>query len=272
TFPTRHRLLMKTAEGTTIDGKPYVGRWESVLNALGLTLTGSILFANHVLLTEGDSDPIYIYALIQKSVAAGKCRLDINSLGIMSTGESRHADVLLRVLSEVAPKPDVAMLFDGDKGGESRFGYVSELLKQRSIPSKVLTKETVIEDHLPMLREAYVPALAKYVAKLMVLEGKAKPDEEQLMQSFLENFDAKFNRGKATSHVADWAEKVATEIGGLARAPSKIGIAREYASLLMQMDNADFKLDTRSKALIEWIHENVRVPELRPVEKKVLDD
>jgi predicted ATP-dependent endonuclease of OLD family len=164
TFPTRHRLITKTADGTTLEGKPYVGRWQPVLSALGLTLTGSILFANHVVLTEGDSDPIYIYAIMQKAVAAGKCRLDINALAVMSTSESRHADVLLRLLHETHPRPRIAVITDGDKGGKERLVYVHALLKQHEIPERQLLKDTTIEDYLPMSREVYVPAVASYIA------------------------------------------------------------------------------------------------------------
>lgn len=71
TFPARHRLLMKSRDGTTLDGKPYVGRWQAVLGALGMTLTGTILFSNFVVLTEGDSDPIYLYAMLQRGLLRG---------------------------------------------------------------------------------------------------------------------------------------------------------------------------------------------------------
>ena len=213
TFPTRHRLIMKNDGGTILDGKPYVGRWQSVLSALGLTLTGSILFANHVVLTEGDSDPIYIYAMIQKSVMSGRQDLDINSLAVMSTSESRNTDVLLRLLYESHPRPQVALLTDGDKGGKDRLAYVQAFLKENNVPEKALSSGTSIEDHIPMIREVYVPAVAAYVGKLMVMVGKTQPDEEKLEEEFAKSFDDKFEKGKVTQGVAKWAEEAAKSIG-----------------------------------------------------------
>jgi predicted ATP-dependent endonuclease of OLD family len=272
TFPTRHRLIMKTADGTQLDGKPYVGRWQAVLSGLGMTLTGSILFANHVVLTEGDSDPIYIYALIQKAVASGKCNLDINSLAIMSTSESRHADVLLRLLCDTLPLPHIVVIADGDKGGKDRLRYIEPLLLAHSIPSKQLAKDTAIEDHMPMLREVYVPALAAYVARLMEIEGKVQPDQGQLTQRFLDDFDIKFEKGKVTQNLSDWADAAAGTIGGISGKPSKVGVAREYAARLLDCDNNDFKWDGRAKALVDWIHENALIPVMHAVDQRILDE
>ena len=58
TFPARHRLIVKNGEGTRIDGKPFVGRWGPAIEELGFSLAGTILFAQHVLLAEGDADPV----------------------------------------------------------------------------------------------------------------------------------------------------------------------------------------------------------------------
>jgi len=272
TFPTRHRLIMKNKSGTMIDGKPYVGRWQSVLSALGLTLTGSILFANHVVLTEGDSDPIYIYAMIQKAVKTGKANLDINSLAVMSTSESKNTDVLLRLLWESNPKPKVALLSDGDKGGKDRLDHVATFLKDNEIPNKPLSSGTSIEDHVPLIREVYVPAVAAYVGKLMVMLGKAKPDEDQLDELFMKSFDARFEKGKVTVGVANWADTAAQEIGEIKGKPSKVGIAREYASRLLDLPDDEYKHDNRAKALIDWVQKEAGVPEQHPVDQRILEE
>src|SRR4029079_1355856 len=54
-YPTRHRLLMRNKAGTELDSKPFVSRWRTALAALGFSLAGTVLFAPHVLLVEGDS-------------------------------------------------------------------------------------------------------------------------------------------------------------------------------------------------------------------------
>lgn len=273
TFPTRHRLVMKNERGTTLDGKPYVGRWQATLTSLGLTLTGSILFANHVVLTEGDSDPIYIYAIIQKAVMAKKLDLDINSLAIMSTSESKNTDVLLRLLHESNPCPKIVLLCDGDKGGKERLEYVQQFIKHHDISNKLLSNGTSIEDHIPMIRDLYVTAVANYVGKLLVMQEKAKPDEKEFEEKFRADFDSRFEKTKVTHEVANWASEAAKNIGGLSNKPSKVGIAREYATLLLQVPNDEFKFDnTRSKTLIEWIQNAAGVPGQLPIDQKILED
>lgn len=269
TFPARHRLIMKTSEGTELDSKPYIGRWQAVLSALGFTLVGSILFANHVILTEGDSDPIYLYSVLQKAASSGKMRLDINSLAIMSTGESRNTEVLLRLLHETKPQPKIALITDGDKAGKDRLRYVAALVREYDVQEKQLKDETTIEDHVPLLRDIYVPAVAGYVSRLMALEGETKPDEKEFAEKFLADFDEKF-KGKVTTHVAEWAAGAALQLGKIKK-PSKVGIARDYASRLLELPDEDFKMEPRTKALLDWIHENAGVPIVAPLDKKILE-
>jgi len=171
--PTRHRLVRKTDEGTTIEGKPFVGRWGTVLSALGLTLSGTILFANEVLLTEGDSDPIYVQVCFQRMIAEGKINVEINGFSAMGTGDGRNADVMLRTLAEAQPHPRVMMLFDGDDAGKSREREIKPLLDQLDGTSYKLEKKLSIEDYLLGGEEAYVRAVVGYALKLIALrKGK----------------------------------------------------------------------------------------------------
>lgn len=272
TFPARHRLLMKGEGGTTLDGKPYVGRWQAVLGALGMTLTGTILFSNFVVLTEGDSDPIYLYAMLQKAVAAGKCRIDLNAVTFLSTGESKHADVLIRLLVETAPKPTIGVIADGDQGGKDRQVYLNAMIQEHGLPERILTKDTSIEDHVPNLREVFVPAVADYVSKLLVLKGDNKPDEEEFRAKFFADFDSVFSKGRVTTKVIEWAEKAAISIGGLKSKPSKVGIAREYAAMLLELPDNQLKWADRSKVLADWLMKEVKVPELSTASKSILQE
>ena len=78
TFPTRHRMLVKDSSGgTKLDSKPWVGRWGPAIEVLGLSITGTILFAQYVLLVEGDSDPIFMEAMFQKLVEMGEANVDL---------------------------------------------------------------------------------------------------------------------------------------------------------------------------------------------------
>jgi predicted ATP-dependent endonuclease of OLD family len=272
TFPARHRLLMKDEKGTTLDGKPYVGRWQSVLGALGMTLTGTILFSNFVVLTEGDSDPIYLYAIFQKGVAAGKCHIDLNAVSFISTVESKHADVLIRLLFETVPKPGIGVLTDGDQGGKERLIYLNALITEAGIVARSLTKDTSLEDHLPNLREVFVPAVADYASKLMVLRGENKPDDDEFRQKFLADFDKTYDKGKVTTKVMDWVAKATAEIAGMKSKPSKVGIAREYALRLHEFPHAQLKWGDRQKALVDWLLKDVKVPELGQAPQAILRD
>ena len=270
TFPTRHRLLMKGEDGTTLNGKPYAGRWQAVLGSLGLTVTGTILFSNYVILTEGDSDPIYLYAMLQRGMLAGKCQVDLNSVSFISTGESKHADVLLRLLCETVPRPTIGVITDGDLGGKDRLVYLNALTKDQNIAERPLTKDTSIEDHVPNLREVFVPAVADYTAKLVTTRGGNKPDDEEFRRKFLDHFDGVYERGKVTNKVADWAIRAAMELGQLPTKPSKVGIAREYVARLTALPEGVFRWDDRAKAMVEWLVKKVGVPETRPLTKSIL--
>ncbi len=118
TFPVRHRLVVKSPQGTDIDGKPCSGRWGAAIDALGLSLAGTILFAQHILLTEGDTDPIYLQAIFQKLASLGHISLDLTAFSAISTESSKNTDALIRILSEVALKPHLSILVDGDEGGK----------------------------------------------------------------------------------------------------------------------------------------------------------
>lgn len=271
TFPTRHRLIMKNEKGTKIDGKPYIGRWKSVTNALGFSLTGTILFARNVILTEGDSDPIYLYAILQKTVEAGKTKLDINGLSIMSTGESKNADVLIRLLLEANPRPKIAVITDGDKGGAARLSYLKKLISKHNIPKRELDDGLAIEDYVPMVEELFVPAVASYTASLVSLQTDNTPDAGEFETRFQEHFKKTIGNEDAKVNLVDWSQTAALEIGKLKSPPSKVGIAREYANRLLEMPAKDFKLDRKTTALIKWLKEKAGVPEFQPVGKKIVD-
>ncbi len=86
TFPARHRLIVKDQNGTRIDGKPFVGRWGPAIKELGFSLAGTVLFAQHVLLAEGDADPVLVQAMFQKLVELNKADVDLNAFSVISNG------------------------------------------------------------------------------------------------------------------------------------------------------------------------------------------
>ena len=273
TFPARHRLLEKTKQGTELDEKPYVGRWGPAIEALGLSLAGTILFAQHVLLSEGDSDPILISCVLQKLVSLGKVNVDLNTFSIISTGTSRNADALIRILLEGAASPRLAVLVDGDPGGDNRLNALAPLLTKEEIPSKRLIDGTTVEDHLPLAGELYRQAVADYVIKLMVDAGKSPDDTEKAHKDFKKSFIEKFeDETKVTSGIVAWAMEESQKLGDLAQPPSKIGIAREYARILEETPDDKFTgaAIARSIKLAEWIQQELAVPKLREAAPEIL--
>jgi hypothetical protein len=272
TFPVRHRLVVKSKSGTSIDGKPCNGRWGAAIDALGLSLAGTILFAQYVLLTEGDSDPIYIPAVLQKLVALGQASLDLNAFSAISTESSKNADALIRILSDGAVKLRLALLVDGDDGGKARLKSLLPILKAKNVSYRTLLDGTSIEDYLPLAGELYVKAVAEYVAKVKETLGSPVSDLEEFRQRFRDSYREKFEEGRVTSGIATWAAAAGKGLGELDTEPSKIGIAREYVILLEETPAEKFSGQSlrRPMELVKWIRELLQVPELREPEKSIL--
>lgn len=270
-FPTRHRLVLKGESGTQIEGKPFVGRWGRALSALGMSLSGTILFANHVLLVEGDSDPIFLNAVLQKLIEVGRLDADLNSFAAISTGQSADADALIRILLESQPSPKIAVLVDGDDGGKKRLERLKSLLTARAIPSRMLTEGTSIEDHLPNLPDLFVKAVALYCGKLKADATGNSLNQEDLLPAVRESFDARFNSNASIKGIAGWLTQDVPGALGLNGSPSKVGVAREYAILLNDVPKDEFKSGARVSPLVKWITENLSIPPLGIDEPKILE-
>jgi predicted ATP-dependent endonuclease of OLD family len=256
-FPTRHRLVQKGESGTELEGKPFVGRWARALAALGMSLSGTILFANHVLLVEGDSDPIYINVVLQKMIEARKLDADLNSFAAIATGQSADADALIRILLESQPQPNVAILVDGDSGGKRRLERLKPILSARTIPSKMLKDGNAIEDYLPNMPDLFIRAVALYCAKLKTDVGEVVRTED-LRPVLQESFQAIASETSA----ADWLRNNVPSIVGLSGPPSKVGVAREYAILLQELPIDEFRTGAKLPHLVTWIFENLRLDRL----------
>ena len=265
-YPTRHRLVFKDETGRRQDSKPYVGRWGSALDALGLSLPGTILFAPYVLLTEGDADPVYIHALLQWLIEHDQLDNDINGFSALSTENSQNTKVLVELLSSSGSECRLAVLVDGDKGGRERLKNLETYLSEREIPSKFLIKDTAIEDHVPFVRELYVAAVASYYYRLAVDNNLLKDDGIEDIQTKVEcNFAGKFPDPGGVNGVAEWASNVGRDVydDKWPGNPSKTGIAREYVALLQDHSSgsgATGKQGKRSKDLAKWIVETLGLP------------
>jgi len=146
----------------------------------------------------------YLYAILQKAVEAGKTKLDINGLSIMSTGESKNADVLIRLLLEANPRPKIAVITDGDKGGAARLSYLKKLISKHNIPKRELDDGLAIEDYVPMAEELFVPAIASYTASLVSLQTDNTPDAGEFEKRFQDHFKKAIGSENAKVNLVDW--------------------------------------------------------------------
>lgn len=252
-FPTRHRLLKKGKKGTVIDQKPYTSQWRSAIDALGLSFPGTFLFASKVLLVEGDSDPILLNADMQKLIEIGELTFDINPLSIIATGESKHADALVRILLDSAMKPEIALLFDGDKGGLARLKNLKKLVEAKSLPTHELTKDTTTEDHV-LAPELYRDATIRYLSRIAEDGDKIR---EKLEASYADRFTSGAPKG-----LAEWARSQGEAV--LGEEPSVVGIAREYAALLADAKPAGLPKPSARKRATELAAKIAEMAKLAP--------
>ena len=275
TFPARHRLIVKNGGGTRIDGKPFVDRWGSTIEELGFSLAGTILFAQYVLLAEGDADPVFIYALFQKLVELGMASADLNAFSVISTGGSKNTDALIRILSEGSNAPSLLVIVDGDEGGSKRLKALKPFLEAHTVKSFQLQGGTTIEDHLPAAGGAYVNAVARYVACVVATLGKGGPTRDEIEERLRKAAESEsYSGNKVTAGIADWAIEKAREIAGLQSKPSKLEIAREYVYSLTAATANSYKKAQwkRGLDLLRTVQSELSIPELLEPEPKVTTD
>ena len=274
TFPSRHRLLIKSEKGTRSDGKPYAGRWGPVIEELGLSMSGTILFAQHVLLAEGDADPVLLQALFQKLLEWRKASADLNAFSVISTESSRNTDALIRILRETSNPPNLLVLVDGDEGGTERLKALKPLLDGHDVKAMQLVGGTTIEDYLPAAGETYIDAVGRYVAG--VLKTLGKDDVSGRIQRELRDAaEAEAYTANAVTHgVATWAVGKAKELAALPSKPSKLGIAREYVNALGATAAGVFKDAQlkRGRTLLQQVQHELGIPEVVDPERKVTTD
>lgn len=266
-YPTRHRLLVRAKGGTVLDAKPFLSRWRTTLDALGLSLAGTVLFAPHVLLVEGDSDGIFVAALLRRLIADGKLDIDLNRFAAISTGDAANTDILLRILTDGAPgagRPQIGVLVDGDGGGKDRLNAISSVIAERDVQPKQLSDGTTLEDHLPAAKRLYLEAVVAY---LQQIAGLNDADDKALRASF----DQRFGKNEPIHGLVDWTRGDAAAIAGLDGKPSSVGIARAYAMLLEDAD-LTAKECQRAVRLGNWIAEKLYLPQQTLNQETILEE
>ena len=244
------------------------------IEELGFSLAGTILFAQYVVLAEGDADPVLMQAMFQKLVAWGKVNVDLRAFSVISTGSSKNTDALVRLLTEGSNAPNLLVVVDGDGGGKSRLKALAPLLETRDIGSCRLIENTTVEDYLPAAGEQYIEAVARYVNKIILDtpgNGEVAPIASALRGAAEKEG---FCGNKVTTGVASWALARARELAELKSEPSKLGVAREYVDFVNSAE-ADVFTDSqlkRSRELLQEVQAKLSVPKLPTPDTRVMVD
>ncbi|MBX3495590.1 MAG: AAA family ATPase [Parvibaculum sp.] len=259
-YPSRHRLLAKSNDGTKVDGKPFLGNWRAAIDALGLALPGTILFATHVLLVEGASDAILLNAILQWMAKEEMHNVDINPLSIMPVGDPREADAVTRILLEASIRPRLAALYDGDQGGENRKEKLKKLLDDNKV-HVTLAKDKTIEDYLPGFDDVFIPTVAEYAARTFGV------DREVIQEAIVSALKDESEQAKRIDVVLD-ATKKAAKLGDK---PSKVGIARDYAHALLEGEFKISKSDRdKLKKLVGDLQSALQLPARTTKQNQIL--
>lgn len=266
-YPLRHRLVYKDGEGTKLDGKPYANQWGRALSTIGWSTTGTILFANYVVLTEGDSDPIYLTSSWQYLLKMGAIKADLNSVAFVSTGESRNADFIVQMLGEGKVRPKMLAVFDGDAGGAERKKAFQALATRFSVQIESLPHGDEIEDVVPQAVELIPIAASNYLKKVFAPTGDA---EKQLEAFCREKYLAR-KKGENKIGINEWLKQCSKSLGQDGSV-SKSGVAREFATLLQARGNSENNTYTSCGAekLLRLVIKALVIPEIAKVEQAVL--
>jgi predicted ATP-dependent endonuclease of OLD family len=260
-YPTRHRLVTKSSEGTLVSSKPYSGRWKNVISSLGMHHTGTLLFASTIVIVEGDSDPIILSACLQKLIEASHSNIDLNSVSIIPASTSADSRNLITILSESSPTPKLAVLVDGDKGGSLRLKAIEDLVSRLAIATHKLTDGTSIEDHAIDAGNLYLDAAASLMEHLRA-DGNDKIPSD-VREKMIAQYQKESDRNKTSVGIAKWVQDYLLQAANI-NSVSKVGIARQYATLL-QSHPAELirpNQSARMKKIADWLIQEVGVPRL----------
>jgi predicted ATP-dependent endonuclease of OLD family len=115
-YPSRNRVVSKSANGTKIDQKPFSKNWKSVRQSLGILLSNNFLIAEKTLLVEGPSDAIYLLDALKKLKSAGLIDVDLNDMSIVDAGDTQNYVAMAKIM--LSEGRNIVALLDGDTGGK----------------------------------------------------------------------------------------------------------------------------------------------------------
>jgi len=232
-YPKRNRVVMKTAEGTLIDKKPYIRNWKSVRESLGILLSHNFLISDRTLLVEGPSDAMFILSGLRHLIRSGKSQIDLNDLSIVDAGDKSNYVAMAKLMLDEGRK--VFALVDGDVQGKRIIKQLSKAcevhLQEGKLETLILDNGRSIEDEVAcpeLYKEAVVTGLNDLLDEGVVTlaDGVNREDIPSRIETAISNS----GRSETTGYAVNNATK---EL--LAEDPlSKLTIATKYDDALYQ--------------------------------------
>jgi predicted ATPase/5S rRNA maturation endonuclease (ribonuclease M5) len=239
--PERNKVVSKEATGTQIDQKPFLRNWRAVRDSLGLILAGNFFIADRTLIVEGESDAMYVGALLAAFDRAGVIDIDLNLFSVQWPGNSRDYEPMARLMLEEGRQ--VVALMDGDKSGTDIRKNIEKLnaavdsgrVQARASVSIVQhEKGQSIEDILPMRDKYFETVIA--AATSLVTDGFREWAEGIDHTAAKLTVELAADKGSATlgKHVADVSKKWFKEKEPI----SKLTVANRYCEWLETITGA----------------------------------
>jgi hypothetical protein len=257
--PKRNRVIRKGASGTSIDAKPFSGNWKAVRESLGILMAHNFLIAEHTLLVEGPSDPIYLLACLGKLVESGKVDVDLNDFSVVDGGDERNYVAMAKLMLNEGRR--VVALLDGDGHGRKLKERLEKIagaeLSNGTLKIELLPPDCSIEDLL-IVPELYVDAACDALKEVVsggILAYADGYDDERALAELRDELGKKpagKTLGKHTDEVTATLVKEREPI-------SKLNIAMKYEDALASVTLEKLLPSPEFSALIKSLQTQLKL-------------
>jgi hypothetical protein len=251
--PERNRVVSKDEGGTKVDQKPYLRNWRAVRDSLGLILAGTFFIADTTLLVEGESDAMYVGALLAAFDRAELIDIDLNLFSVQWAGNARDFAPMAHLMLDEGRH--VVAMVDGDRGGTEIRKNI-EKLNEAIDANRVAARSSVqllhldrghsIEDILPA-RERYLDIVVEAATEL-VGNGFLHPADgvnfqPAVLRATLAAAQGNLTLGKYTTNVTKTWFKEKEPI-------SKLTVAHKYCGWLEGADLRNERVNELPEVLV----------------------
>ncbi len=213
----------------------FLRNWRAVRDSLGLILAGNFFIADRTLIVEGESDAMYVGALLAAFDRAEIIDIDLNLFSVQWPGNTRDYEPMARLMLEEGRQ--VVALVDGDKSGNEVRKNIEKLnaaVDAGRVPARASVsilqhdKNQSIEDILP-LKDKYFDAVVTAAQELVGDGFREWADGLEIAPAALRaQLDAAKGNATLGKHVADVTKKWFKEKDPI----SKLTIAQRYCGQL----------------------------------------